>query len=74
MTAEHTDIVKTGLDILSISVVVGALVDLLPSIAALLSIVWLCIQISQSQRFAEFTAFLERVWRWLRGRRGGTDQ
>lgn len=73
MTADHTETAKTVADILSISVAVGALVDLLPSIAALLSIVWLCIQISQSQRFAEFIAFVERVWRWLRGRKGGTD-
>lgn len=65
MTPEHTEAAKTAADILSISVVVGALVDLLPSIAALLSIIWLLIQISQSQRFAQFVELCGRAWRWL---------
>lgn len=70
MTPEHTDTVKHWIDGASIVVAWGALVNLLPSIAALLSIVWLCIQISQSERFAQFVGFLARVWRWLKSWRG----
>lgn len=68
MTPENAETAKHFLDGLSIFVVVGALVDLLPSIAAGLSIIWLIIQISQSQRFAQFVALCGRVWAWLRGR------
>lgn len=68
MTSEHADSIKHVGDALSITIVLGALVDLLPSIAALLSIVWLLIQISQSARFAQFVAACGGAWRWLRGR------
>ncbi len=69
MTPEHADAAKTALDVASYSVVLGVLVDALPTVAAGLSIVWLCIQISQSQRFAQFVSLIGRVWRWL-ARRG----
>lgn len=68
MTPEHADIVKHAGDAVSFTIALGALVDLLPSVAALLSIVWLCIQISQSARFAQFSAWIGRTWARLRGR------
>lgn len=68
MTPETADHVRHAGDTLSVFIVLGALVDLLPSIAALLSIIWLCIQISQSARFAQFTAWVGRTWARLRGR------
>jgi hypothetical protein len=68
MTPEHADTIKHATDGLSFIIALGALVDLLPSIAALLSIVWLLIQISQSARFAQFSAWIGRTWRRLRGR------
>lgn len=68
MTPETADSIRHAGDALSVVIVLGALVDLLPSIAALLSIIWLLIQISQSARFAQFTAWVGRTWARLRGR------
>lgn len=72
MTDEHTEAAKTLLDLASYLIALGVLVDALPTVAAGLSVIWLCIQISQSQRFAEFIGFCGRVWRWLTGQ-GGTS-
>lgn len=66
MTNDHADTAKHIADFLSLSVVVGVLVDWLPTLASLLSVIWFCIQISQSQRFAQFMAVCGRAWRWLR--------
>lgn len=68
MTPEHADTIKHVGDGASFLIALGALVDLLPSVAALLSIVWLSIQISQSARFAQFSAWIGRTWARLRGR------
>lgn len=44
-TAEH---LKTAMDFLSVATVVGALVDVLPSIAAVFTIVWTGIRIYET--------------------------
>jgi hypothetical protein len=48
MTPEHTETVKSVLDAVSIATVVGALVDVLPAIAALFTILWTGIRIWES--------------------------
>lgn len=45
MTQEHIDSAKHLIDIASISTMLGALAGLLPSIAALLTIVWTALRI-----------------------------
>lgn len=45
MATEHSDSLKYALDALSVATVVGALVDTLPAIAALFTIVWTGIRI-----------------------------
>jgi hypothetical protein len=45
MATEHSDSLKYALDALSIATVVGALVDTLPAIAALFTIIWTGIRI-----------------------------
>lgn len=62
MTSEP---LKQTLDAAAYAGVVGTILGWLPHIAAALSIVWLLIQISQSQRFAQFVA-------WIR-QKGGND-
>lgn len=48
MTAERLDIVKPALDTLSVGTAVATLVGYLPSIAALVSIVWGVIRIFET--------------------------
>ena len=55
MATEHSDSLKYALDALSIATVVGALVDTLPAIAALFTIVWTGIRIWET----------DTVQRWL---------
>ena len=45
---EHHDTVKHAVDALSIVTVLGTLVDMLPSIAALFTIVWTAIRIYET--------------------------
>ena len=61
--SEHHETFKHILDALSVITVVGALVDMLPSIAALFTIVWTGIRIYETNT----------VQRWL-GRTGGSDE
>jgi hypothetical protein len=55
MATEHSDSLKYALDALSVATVVGALVDTLPAIAALFTIVWTGIRIWET----------DTVQRWL---------
>ena len=48
MTPEHAETAKSLGDVLSITVAVGTLVNLLPSIAALLTIIWTAIRIIET--------------------------
>jgi hypothetical protein len=56
MSTEHSDSLKYALDALSVATVVGALVDTLPAIAALFTIVWTGIRIWET----------DTVQRWLK--------
>lgn len=47
--SEHPDITKPMMDALSVVTVVGALVDMLPSIAAIFTIVWTGIRIYETK-------------------------
>ena len=58
--SEHHDTAKHALDALSVVTVVGTLVEMLPSIAALFTIVWTAIRIYET----------DTVQRWL----GNGDQ
>jgi hypothetical protein len=49
MMTEHHETTKHIIDALSILTVVGTLVDMLPSIAALISIVWSVIRIYETK-------------------------
>jgi hypothetical protein len=55
MATEHSDSLKYVLDALSVATVVGALVDTLPAIAALFTIIWTGIRIWET----------DTVQRWL---------
>jgi hypothetical protein len=55
MATEHSDSLKYALDAVSVATVVGALVDTLPAIAALFTIVWTGIRIWET----------DTVQRWL---------
>lgn len=46
---EHTDTVKHAVDALSLVTVVGTLMNILPSIAALFTIVWTAIRIYETR-------------------------
>lgn len=46
---EHHDTAKNVLDGLSIATVVGTLVQVLPSVAAVFTIVWTCIRIYETK-------------------------
>ena len=46
---EHHDTAKNVIDALSIATVLGTLADVLPSIAALFTIVWTAIRIYETQ-------------------------
>jgi len=48
--------VKTTLDTISVVTVIGTLMDILPPVAALLTIVWTCINIYESVTFQKFVA------------------
>lgn len=48
MADEHTELVKHTLDAVSLVTVIGALVDALPAVAALFTIVWTGIRIWES--------------------------
>lgn len=52
---EHNETAKSAVDALSLVTVVGTLVDVLPAIAAIFSIVWSAIRIYET----------ETVQRWL---------
>lgn len=67
MTTDRIEQAKTAADVLSIGVVVATIAQLLPSIAALLSVIWLCIQISQSHRFAQFVGLVRRAYAAIKG-------
>jgi hypothetical protein len=56
MSTEHSDSLKYALDAVSVATVVGALVDTLPAIAALFTIVWTGIRIWET----------DTVQRWLK--------
>lgn len=47
--SEHQETVKHVIDALSILTVIGTLVDMLPSIAALISIIWSVIRIYETK-------------------------
>lgn len=55
MKHELTDTSKTLIDGLSIITVVGALVDMLPSIAAIFTIVWTAIRIWETDTVKKLT-------------------
>ncbi len=46
---EHHDTAKSVVDVISVATVVGTLVQLLPAIAALLTIAWTAIRIYETQ-------------------------
>jgi len=47
--SEHQETAKHVIDVLSILTVIGTLVDMLPSIAALISIIWSVIRIYETK-------------------------
>ena len=49
MNEEHTETLKYVIDALSVVTVIGALIDMLPSIAALFTIVWTGIRIYETE-------------------------
>jgi hypothetical protein len=53
---EHTQTVKTAMDTVSIVTVIGTLMDILPPVAALLTIIWTLINIYESVTFQKFLA------------------
>lgn len=46
---EHSDVTKGILDALSVMTVVGTLVDMLPSVAAVFTIIWTGIRIFETE-------------------------
>ena len=61
--SEHHDTVKHVVDALSVVTVLGTLIDMLPSIAALFTIVWTVIRIYET----------DTVQYWLKKRKEGND-
>jgi hypothetical protein len=59
---EHHDTAKTVIDVLSVVTVLGTLVEMLPSIAAVFTIVWTGIRIWETDTVRGWT-----------GRSGGSD-
>ena len=53
---EHTNAIKHTMDTVSLITVVGTLMDILPPVAALLTIIWTCINIYESATFQKFVA------------------
>lgn len=54
MKQETQEVVKSGMDALSVFTMVGALVEVLPSIAALFTIVWTGIRIYETETVKKF--------------------
>lgn len=54
-TASDHEVAKQLLDVLSVATVVGALVDILPSIAALFTIVWTGLRIWETDTVRGWT-------------------
>jgi hypothetical protein len=54
MKQETQEVMKSGMDALSVFTMLGALVDVLPSIAALFTIVWTGIRIYESETVKKF--------------------
>jgi len=68
---EHWDEpTKLVMDAASAGIAIGALIDLLPSIAALLTIIWTLIRITESDAYQRWVARVqertEGLRRWLR--------
>lgn len=60
MRHDDDEIIKHVADALSIATVLGTLVDALPAIAALLSIIWTLIRIFESETVQNFINRLRR--------------
>lgn len=56
MKVETQEAMKTGADVLSVFTMIGALVEVLPSIAALFTIVWTGIRIYESETVKDLIA------------------
>ena len=54
MKQETQEVIKSGMDALSVFTMIGALVEVLPSIAALFTIVWTGIRIYESETVKKF--------------------
>lgn len=65
MSTDRIEQAKSLTDVASYFIALGVLVDALPKIAAALTVLWLCIQISQSHRFAQMVALCRRLGRWI---------
>ena len=55
MKTEITDSTKHAVDALSLATVLGTLVDMLPSISAIFTIVWTCIRIWETDTVRTLT-------------------
>ena len=61
MTHEHlTDGIKHGIDALSVVALLGTLTDMLPSIAALMTIIWTGIRIAETETVKRWTGRLPK--------------
>jgi len=58
---ENTQAVKYTIDTISVFTVIGTLMDILPPVAALLTIVWTCINIYESSTFQKFLGRFKKV-------------
>jgi hypothetical protein len=58
---ENTQAVKYTIDTISVFTVIGTLMEILPPIAALLTIVWTCINIYESGTFQKFLGRFKKV-------------
>jgi hypothetical protein len=61
MKTEITDGTKHAVDALSLITVLGTLVDMLPSIAAIFTIVWTCIRIWETDTVRTLTRRNQKV-------------
>lgn len=59
-TASDHEVAKQMLDVLSVATVLGALVDLLPSVAALFTIVWTGLRIWETDTVRGWTGRKEQ--------------
>jgi len=55
MTTDSHEVTKQVVDVLSVATVVGALVDILPSIAALFTILWTGLRIWETETVRGWT-------------------